>query len=220
MHCRDAYRILEPTLKFYNFALIKFYRMRRFNLFFFILFSLALISFQVSEVKLLVFINDDKTEVTGDMFINCLTIKDLNVIFPITPQMKSYDLFKMELHRFGKDSDILAASKNFDPKSKEFQKKYESKSFSKLKVLIEETDFSKSDLEPNTAIFPASSTVNSVFCKSHDLKHCSFYLIIRGYNKTGEKTQFGEDIYDNGTDLSDRSVTFKSWEDRTIRSGK
>jgi hypothetical protein len=56
-----------------------------------------------------------------------------------------------------------------------------------------------------------------MFCKSHDLKHCRFYIIVKGYKKTGEKTQFNEDVFDKGTDLSLKSVVFKSWEDKTVR---
>jgi hypothetical protein len=188
-------------------------------LFFFFVFW-AFSSFQSTETKLTVYIDKFKTEVPDGMFINCLTINDLGVILPITEQMKSYDIFKVELHRFGHDENIVAAAKTFDPKSREFQKKYSKREPVKLKILAEENDFGGSDLIPNTTIFPAYSTVNSVFCKSHDLKHCSFYLIVRGYNKTGEKTQFDEDIFDIGTDLSERSVVFKSWEDRTIRTSK
>lgn len=173
-----------------------------------------LYSFQTPETKLNVFINNYKDEVKDGMYINCLTINDLGVIMPVNGQMKSYDAFKLELHRFGDDTNIVAASKTFDPKSREFQKKYESKESLQLKVLAEEDNFSGSDLEPNTTIFPANSTVNMVFCKSHDLKNCSFYLIVRGYNKTGEKTRFDEDIFDKGKDLTLKSVVFKSWVDK------
>jgi hypothetical protein len=176
-------------------------------------------SFQPNEIKLPVYINKFKTEVSDGMYINCLTINDLGVIMPVTEEMKKYDIFKLELHRFGDDSDILAASKTFIPGSKNF-KKYINKESVKLNVLAEESDFGGSDLEPNTIIFPANSTVNSAFCKSHDLKYCSFYLIVRGYKKTGEKTQFGEDIIDSGIDLSSKSVVFKSWQDKTIRESK
>jgi hypothetical protein len=139
---------------------------------------------------------------------------------PITDEMKSYDMFKLELHRFGDDIDIVAASKTFIPSSKEYQKKYANKESFKLNILAEESEFSSSDLEPNTLLFPANSTVNMVFCKSHDLKHCSFYLIVRGYKKTGEKTEFGEDLFDKGIDLTSKSVVFKSWEDKIIKKAQ
>jgi hypothetical protein len=181
----------------------------------FILLFFAHVSFQSPDIKLHVYINNNGIEVTEGLYINCLTIKQLNVTMPITDQMKDYDAFKLELHRFGSDIDIVAASKTFVPANKEFQRKYDSKKFVTLKMLAEESDFGGSDLEPNTIIFPAGSTINTVFCKSHDLKHCNFYLIVRGYKKTGEKNQFSEDVFDNGVDLSERSVVFKSWEDRT-----
>jgi hypothetical protein len=183
----------------------------------FICISCFIISFQSADNKPIVYINNYKTEVTEGMFINCLTINELTTTVPLTEKMKSYDVFKIELHRFGETEDIIAASKIVDPKSKEFQKKYANKNLLKLKVLAEEDDFGGSDLEPNTTIFPANSTVNMVFCKSHDLKNCSFYLIVKGYTKTGEKNRFGEDIFDNGADLTSKSVVFKSWEDRTKR---
>lgn len=175
----------------------------------------TLSSFQENEIKLPLYLNDYKTEVTEGMFINCLTIKDLAVVMPLKAQMKTYDLFKLELHRFGEETDIIAAYKTFDPKSKEFLKKHDVKETLKLKILAEENNFNGSDLETNTTIFPAYSTTNSVFCQSHDTKNCSFYLIIKGYKKTGEKTRFDEDVYDKGTDLSAKSVVFKSWIDRT-----
>jgi hypothetical protein len=174
-------------------------------------------SFQTTEKKLALFTDKFKTEVTEGMYINCLTINDLGLIMPVTEEMKTYDIFKIELHRFGSDGDIITASRTVDPKSKEFTKKFESNESVRIKILAEENNFGGSDLQPNTTIFPANSTVNSVFCRSHDLKNCSFYLIVRGYNKTGEKTQFGEDVFDNGTDLSPKSVVFKSWQDKTKR---
>jgi hypothetical protein len=189
-------------------------------IFFFINFFILSAPVKAQENKLFVYTDKYKTVTTEGMYINCLTINDLGVLMPITGQMKSYDIFKLELHRFGDDIDIIAASKTFDPNSKLFKKKFASKDALKIKILVEETDFEGSDLEPNTLIFPVNSTVNSIFCKSRDLKYCSFYLIVRGYKRTGEKTQFGEDIFDNGVDLSSKSTIFKSWEDKTIRKDK
>lgn len=177
----------------------------------------ALCSFQITENKISVYIDNYKTEVTEGLFVNCRKISDLSIIMSVTEQMKGYDIFKLELHRFGTDIDILAASKTFDTKSKEFLKKQATKESLRLKVLEKEGEFSGSDLEPNTTIFSVNSTVNTVFCDSHDLQHCSFYFIVRGYNKTGEKTQFNEDVFDKGTDLTAKSVVFKSWIDRTVR---
>lgn len=174
-------------------------------------------AFQVSLNRPLLFTDDLKTEVSEGMYINCLRINDLTAIMPLSPEMSDFDMLKFELHRFGTDVDIIAADKTFIPSSKEYQKKYANKSAARLKILTEETDLEGSDLIPNTKLFPANSTVNMVFCKSHDLKHCSFYVILRGYKKTGEKTQFDEDVYDNGTDLSTKSVVFTSWEDKRIK---
>lgn len=161
-----------------------------------------------------VFTNDYKVPVTDNMYINCLKIDDLSVIMYFSADMRSYDIFKLELHRFG-DDDILAAEKVFTPTSKEFQKKYAKLDELKVKILAEEDEFNGSDLIVNTLVFPANSTVNMAFCKSHDLKHCKFYLIVRGYRDTGEKTQFGETVYDKGSDLSAKSVVFTSWENKT-----
>jgi hypothetical protein len=174
---------------------------------------LVFCSFQ-GENKPQVFIDNYKTEVTEGMYINCLKIQDLTVIMPMADDMKNYDMMKLELHRFGTEEDIIAAYKTFIPSSKEYAKKYANKPSAKFKILTEENELEGSELEPNTLLFPKNSTTNMVFCKSHDLKHCSFYIIMRGYKKTGEKTQFGEDIFDKGTDLSARSVVFKSWEDK------
>jgi hypothetical protein len=172
---------------------------------------LALCSFQSDPGKPQVFTDNYKTQVTEGMYINCLTIKDLCVLISFTTDMNNYDQVKLELHRFGDDTDIVAADKTFVPSSKEFQKKYANKTSQKFKILTEENELEGSDLIANTKIFPANSTVNMIFCKSHDLKHCSFYVIMRGYKKTGEKTQFNEEIMDKGADLSGRSVVFKSW---------
>jgi hypothetical protein len=183
----------------------------------FIGFLIVFCSFDNSDDKLPVYINGYQMEVTEGMYVNCRKIQDLSVIMPITDQMKQYDIFKIELHRFGKDIDIIAASRAFDPKSKEFIKKQSKLPSIKLKVLEAEGEFSGSDLNPNTMLFAGHNSVNSVFCDSHDLKQCSFYLVVRGYNKIGEKTQFGEDIFDKGADLTAKSVVFKSWLDRTVR---
>ncbi len=186
---------------------------------FFLFFSafLFLCSFQTTENKILVYIDNYKTEVTEGMFVNCRKISDMSVIMPITKQMKTYDMIKLEFHRFGDTTDIVAASRIFEPKSKSFLKKEGTKSSIKLMVLEKEGQFTGSDLQANTKYFPASSTTNSIFCTSHDLKQCSFYLIVKGYNKTGEKTQFNEAIFDKGTALSTKSVVIKSWIDRTVK---
>lgn len=186
---------------------------------FFLYFSafLLLCSFQTTENKILVYIDNYKTEVTDGMFVNCRKISDMSVIMPITEQMKSYDMIKLEFHRFGDTTDIIAADRIFEPKSKSFLKKEGTKPSIKLMVLEKEGQFTGSDLEANTKYFPASSTTNSIFCNSHDLKQCSFYLIVKGYNKTGEKTQFNEDVFDKGTALTPKSVVIKSWIDRTVK---
>ena len=187
------------------------------SFFLFVSIALLLCSFQATENKILVYIDNYKTEVTDGMFVNCRKISDMSVIMPITEQMKSYDMIKLELHRFGDTIDIVAADRIFEPKSKSFLKKEGTKPSIKLMVLEKEGQFTGSDLEANTKYFPASSTTNSIFCNSHDLKQCSFYLIVKGYNKTGEKTQFNEDVFDNGTALTPKSVVIKSWIDRTVK---
>lgn len=186
---------------------------------FFLYFSafLLLCSFQTTENKILVYIDNYKTEVTDGMFVNCRKISDMSVIMPITEQMKGYDMIKLEFHRFGDTTDIIAAERIFEPKSKSFLKKEGTKTSIKLMVLEKEGQFTGSDLEANTKYFPSSSTTNSIFCNSHDLKQCSFYLIVKGYNKTGEKTQFNEDVFDKGTALTPKSVVIKSWIDRTVK---
>jgi hypothetical protein len=148
------------------------------------------------------------------MYINCLKINDLSVMVSFTEDMNSYDQLKLELHRFGESTDILAAYKTFVPSSKEFQKKYAGRSSLKFRILTEETELDGSDMDVNTLLFPKNSTVNMIFCKSHDLKQCSWYVILRGYKKTGEKTQFNEEVMDKGTDLGGKSVVFRSWEDK------
>jgi hypothetical protein len=168
----------------------------------------------MEENRPAVFINNGKTEVTDGMYINCLTINDLSCNVSFREEMNSYDQLKLELHRFGDTTDIIGAEKIFIPTSKEFQKKYMNKSDVKFRILAEEDEFSGSDLEANTHHFVKNSTVNMVFCKSHDLKQCSWYVILRGYKKTGEKTRFDEDVMDKGKDLSGKSVWFRSWEDK------
>lgn len=187
------------------------------SIFIFSTLLLLLCSYQAKENKLLVYIDNYKTEVTEGLFINCRKISDLSVIMPITEEMKSYDMVKLELHRFGDTVDIIAASRIFEPKSKSFLKKEATKPSMKYMILEKEGQFTGSDLETNTKYFPANSTTNSIFCTSHDIKQCSFYLIVKGYNKTGEKTQFDEDVYDKGKPLTPKSVVFKSWIDRTVR---
>lgn len=170
---------------------------------------------QTTPSKPIIYSNNSKTVVADGSYINCLKINDLSCSFYLTNEMKSYDEVKLELHRFGEGIDILAATKTFLPSTKEFQKKFAKVDSAQFKILAEENDFSGSDFQPNTLIFPVNSTTNMAFCKSHDLKNCSWYVVVRGYKKTGEKTQFNEDVFDKGTDLSAKSVVFKSWESKT-----
>ena len=174
----------------------------------------SLSAFQSAGDSPKVFIDNYETAVTEGMYINCLKINDLSVITSIPDNAADYDQLKLELHRFGESADILAAYKTFIPSSNEFQKKYAGKSQVKFRILTEETELDGSDMDVNTLLFPKNSTVNMAFCKSHDLKQCSWYVILRGYKKTGEKTQFDEDVMDKGTDLGGKSVMFKSWEDK------
>ena len=184
-----------------------------------ILFITCLISFQISaqteNKKPRIFLDANKEIVSDGVYINCLKIKELTTIIYLNQGMQAYDKIVVELHRFGTDVDIIAATKVFQPSSKEFQKKYAKLDSLNLKILAEETQFSRSDFDANTLYFPANSTPNALFCKSHDLKHCSFYIIIRGYKKSGEKSQFNEELYDEGTNLSLKSVVFTSWENKT-----
>jgi hypothetical protein len=139
----------------------------------------------------------------------------MTVVMYLNKQMQAYDLFKLELHRFGTDENIVEAFVNFIPANKEFKKKLADKDSVKLKLLTKENEFNSSDFEVNTLIFPRDLFVNNVFCDMHDLKHCTFYLVTMGYKKTGEKNDFGEELYSAGTEISERSIVFKNWEDKT-----
>lgn len=165
------------------------------------------------------YINNFTEEVKDGFVVNCRKIKDLGVIAYFNNQFSSYDIVKIEFHRFGEygNGDTIVASKTFIPGSKEFKKKYAEKESVKLKLLTPEGLYNTSDFEVNTLIFPVNSFVNDVVCSYHDKKHCQFYLIEKGYNKTGEKNNFGEELYDKGTDISAKSIAFKNWEDKTVK---
>src|ERR1035437_3125760 len=129
--------------------------------------------------------------------------------------MKKQDIFQIELHRYGNNEDELVAFKLFNPNSKEFQKKYAKIDSLKLKLLTPEDQFTTSDFQINSLLFKTSTIVNDVVCTFKDKQHCNFYLVVKGYNKTGKKNKFVEDEYDNGKELSQRSITFKNWENKT-----
>ena len=162
-----------------------------------------------------VYINNFTTEIKEGTMINCRKIKNMGVVMYLNERLNTYDVFKIELHRFGNDENIIAASKNFIPGSAEFKKKYVGKDSLKLNLLSPEGNFSGSDFEVNTLIFPSNSVVNDVICTYHDKKHCNFYLVVKGYNKTGEKNNFGEDLFNEGIEISARSNVFKNWENKT-----
>lgn len=150
----------------------------------------------------------------GDV-INCRKISDVGVIMFFDEQMKKHEIFQIELHRYGNNEDILVAFKSFIPTSKEFQKKYSKVDSLKLKLLTPEDQFNTSDFQINTLLFKASNVVNDMVCTLKDKKHYNFYLVVKGYNKIGKKNNFGDDIYDEGKELSLRSISFKNWENKT-----
>lgn len=189
--------------------------MKKFVLLLLTFYSFTLFSQELKKPN--VYTEKYKTIVTEGKYINCLTVNDLGAVFYLNAEMQTYDQLHIELHRFGEATNIIASTMILEPSSKEFQKKYAKQDSIKVAILAEETSFGGSDLTTNTGIFPANSTTNMAFCKSHDLKNCSWYIILRGYKKTGEKTQFNEDVFDKGTDLSQKSVVFKSWQDKTVR---
>lgn len=159
--------------------------------------------------------NHFKTTLKEGNVINCRKISDLGVIMFFDEQMKKHEIFQIELHRYGNNEDILVAFKLFTPDSKEFQKKYSQSDSLKLKLLTPEDAFTTSDFQINTLLFKTSNVVNDVVCTLKDKAHCNFYLVVKGYNKTGKKNNFGDDIYDDGKELSLRSITFKNWENKT-----
>ncbi len=159
--------------------------------------------------------NNFNTIVKEGFVINCRKINDLGVIIHLDEQMKKQEILQLELHRYGNKEDVLIAYKSFTSASKEFQKKYTESDSLKLKLLIPEDQFNTSDFQINTLLFKTSYVVNDLVCSLKDKTHCNFYIVVKGYNKTGEKNNFGEDIYDDGKELSQRSITFKNWENKT-----
>ncbi len=164
-----------------------------------------------NEKKPKIYIDNFKTEVKDGQLINCRKIKDMGVIVYFTEQMTKYDVFKVEVHRTGENEDALVAFKNFIPNSKEFQKKYIGKESVKLK-LFDPTDTFTSDFETNSLLFTPDTPIDNVICIIHELKHCNFYIIVKGYNKTGEKNRFGEEAYTEGKEESPKSIIFRNFE--------
>ncbi|OFY85060.1 MAG: hypothetical protein A3F72_04765 [Bacteroidetes bacterium RIFCSPLOWO2_12_FULL_35_15] len=159
--------------------------------------------------------NHFKTTLKEGDVINCRKISDLGVIMFFDEQMKKQEIFQIELHRYGNKEDILVAYKSFIPSGKEFQKKYSKSDSLKLKLLTPEDQFNTSDFQINTLLFKTSNVVNDMVCTLKDKKHYNFYLVVKGYYKTGKKNNFGDDLYDTGKELSLRSITFKNWENKT-----
>lgn len=142
--------------------------------------------------------------------INCRKINDMGVVIFLNDEMKKQDLFKIELHRFVADADVMVAYKNFKPNSQEFQNLFSEKDSLRLLLLTPEDDFNKSDFEPNTFLFSVETLISEIVCE-HNPKHNSFYLVVKGYNKTGKTNKFGDELMDNGKEISERSVVFKNW---------
>lgn len=181
-------------------------------------FKLKMEVFQSEKIKRpVIYIDNFKTEVKEGVYVNCRKVSDMSVVVYLNKEMQGIDLIKIELHRFGKDENIIAGSKIFIPSSKEFIKKYADKDSVKLKILTKEDDFNGSDFEVNTTVYPRNIYLNNAFCDFHDLKHCSFYIVTMAYTKTGEKNEFGEELYTSGKEISERSVIFKNWEDKTVK---
>ncbi len=163
-----------------------------------------------------VFTENYKKEVKEGDIINCRKVYDMGFILYFNDKMKNADMFRVELHRFGEDKDDMVASKTFIPGNKEYKKKYAGKESVKLKLLAEEDDFGGSDLEVNILMYPIKTHVNDIFCDFYKFpKLTNFYLVVKSFTKTGEKTQFGEDAYLPGVEISPRSVTFKNWDSKT-----
>ena len=163
------------------------------------------------EKKPIIYIDNYTTEVKENQLINCRKIKDMGVEVTITEGMKKYDVFKVEVHRTGENEDAIVAFKSFIPSSKEFQKKYGTKESVRLN-LINPTDTYTSDFETNSLLFTPGTPIDNVICTIHELQHCNFYVIVKGYNKTGEKNKFGEDVYTEGKEESPKSIAFRNWE--------
>lgn len=180
-------------------------------MFLFIFSILLCFKFATIDKKPKVLVNNFSREVVEGELINCRKIKDLGVILYLNDGMKKYDNFKIEFHRYGEDGDILVGYKTFIPNSKEFTKKYANTDSVKLKLLTEENQWNTSDFEVNTIEFTSNLYVNNIYCAIHEKKHVNFYLITRGYTKTGEKNKFGESIY-SGKDISQKSVVFQNWD--------
>jgi hypothetical protein len=149
--------------------------------------------------------------VTENMFVNCRKVDEVGTIVYITKTMEQYDIFKVEFHRYGPKDDALLGYKTFVPGSKEYLKKYEGKDSVKLKLLTKETQTSSSDFELNTAAFPPKDYIIDIYCNYHEKDHCNFYVVIKGYKRTG-KNSFGDDLFDNGVELTPRSVSFRNWD--------
>jgi hypothetical protein len=157
-------------------------------------------------------IDDFTKEVQEGALINCRKIKNMGVVVYLNKEIQKYDNFQVELHRFGTDGDVMVAYRNFTPSSKEFQKKFAAMDSLKLDMINPmETD--NSDFITNTLKFKMNKfIIENVVCTMHELQHCNFYVVIKGYFKTGKTSQFGEEMFDDGLEVSERSITFRNWE--------
>jgi hypothetical protein len=158
------------------------------------------------------YINDFKKNVDDGLVLNCRKMKDFGVRVFLNEKIAQYEMFRVELHRFGAESDDdLMAYKKFIPAEKEFKKKYTSKTELNLFLFIPENDgYFTSDFELNTLLFRKDNYVNDVFCTFKEKENNSYYLVMKGYMKTGRKNKFDEDIWDKGKEISPRSIVFKN----------
>lgn len=157
-------------------------------------------------------VNDYKKEIQEGELINCRKIDNMGVVVYTNAEMQSYDNFQVELHRFGTDGDVMVAYRSFDPDSPEYLKKFAEKDSLKLDM-INPMDTDNSDFATNTLKFKMNKyIIEHVVCIIHELQHCNFYMVVKGYNKTGKTNKFGEEEFDDGVELSERSITFRNWE--------
>ncbi|MBA3705628.1 MAG: hypothetical protein H0W84_06920 [Bacteroidetes bacterium] len=158
-------------------------------------------------------INNFKSEVQEGTLINCRKIENMGVVVYLSQEMKTaYDYFQVELHRTGTDGDVMVAYRHFNPEDKEFKKKFADKDSLRLQM-INPSDTDNSDFLTNTLKFKAQTyIIEHIVCMIHELEHVNFYMVVKGYKTTGKTDKFGVEVFDDGKEISERSISFRNWE--------
>jgi hypothetical protein len=142
---------------------------------------------------------------------------DLGVVVRFSKSMKKYDKLSVKLYQAYAEKPKVIANDDFYPERKDFQLKYDSQDSLKLYFI----DPTKPQSGYSNDEVLRVDNVNAHLCKWGVFPGDNdFYFTVIGYIKTGEHATYAEDgsrarmvnDYDRGTELTEQSIHFKSFE--------